>query len=306
MKMRAKMISVGLLGAAAMLPIDVAKADQLGHASWYSLPANTTANGEKMDPNELTAAHRSLPFGTRVLVENLTNGRSVVVRINDRGPFIGGRIIDLSKAAAESIGMIDAGTAKVRVVTTAEANGGALAALGEASSKAKKGLAAAAAESANAQAHDETKSTTTEAAAKLETLASLAPARAKTVASRTHKAKSFASHTGKRTVVASKASSKTKQLAKSRVQQEKVKLAAAEQPSHAGKRATKLAAKASAKMAAKSAGSKARVASSAKRIRAAAKASSGTMHVASAATHPYAMLGRTPGFMKPAHERPAG
>jgi rare lipoprotein A len=113
-EMRAKMITVGLLGAAAMLPIDHAKADQLGHASWYSLPANMTANGEQMDPTELTAAHRSLPFGTKVLVENLSNGRSVVVRINDRGPFIGGRIIDLSKAAASSIGMIDAGTAKVR------------------------------------------------------------------------------------------------------------------------------------------------------------------------------------------------
>ena len=115
-KMRAKMISVGLLGTAAMLPLDFAKADQVGHASWYSLPANTTANGERMNPNELTAAHRSLPFGTRVLVENLTNGRSVVVRINDRGPFIGGRIIDLSKAAAASIGMLDAGTAQVRVI----------------------------------------------------------------------------------------------------------------------------------------------------------------------------------------------
>ena len=80
-------------------------------------------------PNELTAAHRSLPFGTRVLVENLANGRSVVVRINDRGPFVGGRIIDLSKAAAASIGMIDAGTAKVRVTT--ETGGNALAALGK-------------------------------------------------------------------------------------------------------------------------------------------------------------------------------
>ena len=116
-EMRAKMISVGLLGAATMLPIDYAKADQLGHASWYSLPSNITANGEPMNPNELTAAHRSLPFGTKVLVENLSNRRSVVVRINDRGPFIGGRIIDLSKAAAASIGMIDAGTAKVRVTT---------------------------------------------------------------------------------------------------------------------------------------------------------------------------------------------
>jgi rare lipoprotein A len=141
-EMRAKMISVGLLGAATMLPIDYAKADQLGHASWYSLPSNITANGEQMNPNELTAAHRSLPFGTKVLVENLTNGRSVVVRINDRGPFIGGRIIDLSRAAATSIGMIDAGTAKVRVTTAGDS---ALAALAESAIKAKTGAASAAA-----------------------------------------------------------------------------------------------------------------------------------------------------------------
>ena len=135
-EMRAKMISVGLLGAATLLPFDFARADQLGHASWYSLPSNVTANGERMDPNELTAAHRSLPFGTKVLVENLANGRSVVVRINDRGPFIGGRIIDLSKAAAASIGMIEAGTAKVRVITS---GGSAIAALGETTVKAKNG-----------------------------------------------------------------------------------------------------------------------------------------------------------------------
>jgi rare lipoprotein A len=141
-EMRAKMISVGLLGAAVLLPLNFAKADQLGHASWYSLPSNITANGEHMDPNELTAAHRSLPFGTRVLVENLSNGRSVVVRINDRGPFIGGRIIDLSKAAAASIGMINAGTAKVRVTT---ADGGPLEALGEATAKAQDGTSVAAA-----------------------------------------------------------------------------------------------------------------------------------------------------------------
>jgi rare lipoprotein A len=139
-QMRAKMISVGLLGAAVMLPLNLAKADQLGHASWYALPGKT-ANGERMNPNELTAAHRSLPFGTQVLVENLSNGRSVVVRINDRGPFVGGRIIDLSKAAALSIGMISTGTAKVRVTT---AGGGALAALGQATAKAKDGASKAA------------------------------------------------------------------------------------------------------------------------------------------------------------------
>jgi rare lipoprotein A len=129
---RAKMIAVGLLGAAAIVPVDSAKADQRGHASWYSLPANKTANGERMNPNALTAAHRSLPFGTRVLVENLSNGQSVVVRINDRGPFTGGRIIDLSKAAAASIGMIASGVANVRVSV---AEGGVLAELGESTAK---------------------------------------------------------------------------------------------------------------------------------------------------------------------------
>jgi rare lipoprotein A len=160
-EMRAKMITVGLLGAAVMLPIDLAKADQLGHASWYSLPANITANGERMDPNELTAAHRSLPFGTRVLVENLSNGRSVVVRINDRGPFIGGRIIDLSKAAAASIGMIDAGTAKVRVTTAT--GGNALAALGEATAKAKDGAALAAKANVNIASTETPRKATAEA-----------------------------------------------------------------------------------------------------------------------------------------------
>jgi peptidoglycan lytic transglycosylase len=134
-KMRAKMITVGLLGTAALIPINVAKADQVGRASWYALPQSKTANGERMNPNDLTAAHRSLPFGTRVLVENLSNGRSVVVRINDRGPFTGGRIIDLSRAAAATLGMIDSGVAKVRVSTD---NGGALADLGESGANAKK------------------------------------------------------------------------------------------------------------------------------------------------------------------------
>ena len=68
-----------------------------------------------MNPSEMTAAHRSLPFGTKVLVENLNNGRSVVVRINDRGPFVKGRIIDVSKAAASSLGMLGSGTVRVRV-----------------------------------------------------------------------------------------------------------------------------------------------------------------------------------------------
>lgn len=87
---------------------------QSGRASWYEFTSRT-ANGEQMNPNELTAAHRSLPFGTKVRVENISNGRSVVVRINDRGPFAGDRIIDLSKAAASCLGMIDEGIATVRI-----------------------------------------------------------------------------------------------------------------------------------------------------------------------------------------------
>jgi rare lipoprotein A len=87
---------------------------EVGRASWYALTSKT-ASGERCDPNALTAAHPTLPFGTKVKVENLKNGRSVVVRINDRGPFVGGRIIDLTRAAAARLGFIRAGTAKVRL-----------------------------------------------------------------------------------------------------------------------------------------------------------------------------------------------
>lgn len=88
-----------------------------GMASWYGDPfhGNLTASGERYNQYALTAAHRSLPFGTWVRVTNLNNGRSVVVRINDRGPFIGGRVIDLSTAAAQTIGMINSGVAPVSV-----------------------------------------------------------------------------------------------------------------------------------------------------------------------------------------------
>jgi len=87
---------------------------ETGRASWYDLDSET-ASGEVMDEDALTAAHPSLPLGTKVKVENLDNGRVVVVRINDRGPFAKDRIIDLSKAAAETIGMVEAGVARVRV-----------------------------------------------------------------------------------------------------------------------------------------------------------------------------------------------
>ncbi len=92
-------------------------ANRRGRASWYGrrFHGRRTASGETFNAYSHTAAHRSLPFGTRVRVTNLNNGRSVVVRINDRGPYSGGRIIDLSRAAAEAIGMLRTGTAPVRV-----------------------------------------------------------------------------------------------------------------------------------------------------------------------------------------------
>jgi rare lipoprotein A len=88
-----------------------------GIASWYGHPyhGRASSSGEIYDMEKMTAAHRTLPFGTRVDVQNLTNDRSVEVRINDRGPFVGGRIIDLSRAAAREIRMIGPGTARVRV-----------------------------------------------------------------------------------------------------------------------------------------------------------------------------------------------
>jgi rare lipoprotein A len=90
---------------------------ETGVASWYGEPyhGRRAANGEIYDMEKLTAAHRTLAFGTWVRVGNLANGKSVVVRITDRGPFVGGRIIDLSRAAARAIDMIGPGTAKVRV-----------------------------------------------------------------------------------------------------------------------------------------------------------------------------------------------
>lgn len=88
-----------------------------GIGSYYGdeFDGKPTSNGEIYDKNQLTAAHRSLPFNTKVRVTNLVNGLSTVVRINDRGPFVAERIIDLSVAAAKEIHMIGPGTARVRV-----------------------------------------------------------------------------------------------------------------------------------------------------------------------------------------------
>jgi rare lipoprotein A len=88
-----------------------------GQASWYGpgFDGGRTANGESFNQYAMTAAHKTLPFGTQVRVTNLNNGRSVVVRINDRGPYAGGRVLDLSKGAATQIGVISSGVAPVRI-----------------------------------------------------------------------------------------------------------------------------------------------------------------------------------------------
>lgn len=107
-----------IIGQKQTITPQIARSRQIsGKASWYGpgFHGRTTANGERYNSNALTAAHPSLPFNTRVKVTNLNNGRSVVVRINDRGPYAGGRIIDLSAAAARRIGMIQSGVAPVKI-----------------------------------------------------------------------------------------------------------------------------------------------------------------------------------------------
>ena len=100
-----------------VLPTPAPKPLGSGHASYYGeeLAGNPTASGEAFDPAKMTAAHRTLPLGSRVRVTNTSTGDAVVVRINDRGPFHGQRVIDLSKAAARKIGMVRTGTARVKL-----------------------------------------------------------------------------------------------------------------------------------------------------------------------------------------------
>jgi rare lipoprotein A len=85
-----------------------------GIASFYTEDTQT-ASGEKFDPNELTAAHRTLPFGTRLRVTNVATGKSVTVRVNDRGPYVRGRVVDVSYSAAESLGMVNKGVTNVKL-----------------------------------------------------------------------------------------------------------------------------------------------------------------------------------------------
>jgi rare lipoprotein A len=85
-----------------------------GVASFYT-EGSETASGEKFDTHELTAAHRTLPFGTRLRVTNVATGQSVTVRVNDRGPYVPGRVVDVSYSAAEALGMVGKGVAKVKL-----------------------------------------------------------------------------------------------------------------------------------------------------------------------------------------------
>lgn len=96
---------------------------ETGIASWYGEPfhGRQTSNGERYDMSTLTAAHKTLPMNTQLLVRNLENGQEVVVRVNDRGPFVKGRVIDLSLAGAKQLGIYQKGTAKVRLTALGEA-----------------------------------------------------------------------------------------------------------------------------------------------------------------------------------------
>lgn len=107
------LISTVLLSACA----STKRITESGMASWYGpdFHGKRTASGETYDQRELTAAHKTLPFNSVVRVTNLDNGKQVVVRINDRGPYSRGRVIDLSRAAAEEVSMIQAGVARVRI-----------------------------------------------------------------------------------------------------------------------------------------------------------------------------------------------
>ena len=114
----AALILLSAATACARLPRpDRPAGAEIGIASWYGeeFHGRPTSSREIYDMNDMTAAHRTLPFGTYVMVTNLGNDRSVVVRVNDRGPFVRGRVIDLSYAAANVIGLVGPGTARVRI-----------------------------------------------------------------------------------------------------------------------------------------------------------------------------------------------
>ncbi|MEP3276012.1 MAG: septal ring lytic transglycosylase RlpA family protein [Stappiaceae bacterium] len=112
--MRPLILALGIAATAIFATHEARAKTACGKASWYAL-TSMTANGEWADPTAMTAAHKSLPFGTMTKVTNLRNGRTVTVRINDRGPFIKGRIIDLTKAAAAELGFVGNGWTEVMI-----------------------------------------------------------------------------------------------------------------------------------------------------------------------------------------------
>lgn len=111
------LLSLGLVAISTARAHKAPAFEQVGTASWYGprFHGKNTANGEVFNQNKLTAAHRTLPLGTTVEVTNVTNGKSVQVKINDRGPYVNGRVIDVSRAAAIRLGMKDAGLARVQI-----------------------------------------------------------------------------------------------------------------------------------------------------------------------------------------------
>jgi peptidoglycan lytic transglycosylase len=117
---RGILLSFGLFAIAGLHNGDAQahRADRFsGLASFYSAGyRGPTADGEQYDPHKFTAAHRTLPFGTRLRITDQANGRSVTVKVNDRGPFVDGRVLDLSMAAAKALNIVDRGVAKVTAV----------------------------------------------------------------------------------------------------------------------------------------------------------------------------------------------
>lgn len=114
-----------LTAATVLSSFSLASPEEVGKAGYYadSLHGRKTASGEKYDKNEFTCAHKSLPFGTKVRVTRLDNKKSVVVRVNDRGPFVDGFVVDISRSAAEQIGLVKDGVTRVKVeVVEAAAN----------------------------------------------------------------------------------------------------------------------------------------------------------------------------------------
>lgn len=108
---------LALMGMVIYITACAPKITQTGKASFYADKFNgrKTANGERFSNSKLTAAHKTLPFGTKVKVTNLSNGKTVKVRINDRGPFVAGRMIDLSKKAAKRIDLVNNGVGNVKI-----------------------------------------------------------------------------------------------------------------------------------------------------------------------------------------------